>query len=214
MESLIKMQARYTGASDAKVSASADKQRNLLVSQGNPDYLETRRRGNAWTIWTTDPITPLAALPTTTTRLELYNNGSRVLVVSDLHGYRLTATTVVQSCCLFACVTTQKVIPTVDVSEIIYSLSGKDLITPTAASEVVPATGTTIVPNGWQPYGPPITRILHAATPGAGWNVPINGKLQVPPGCSLAVQICASIATASSFHIGVTFDLITMTTES
>lgn len=214
MQFLAKALARYTGGADAEVAVSADKQRNLLIAQGNPEYMETRRRGDAWTIFTTTAITPLAALPTTTARLELWNNGSRVAVVSDLHAYRLTATTVVQSSVLFACVTTVKATPSAFTAQNFFSLSGKDFITPVETSEMVTGIGTTIVANGWQPYGPPITRILQAATPGEGWSVPINGKLQIPPGCSLALQICASVATASSFHIGVTFDWVTMAIEA
>jgi len=211
MASLMKMLARYTGGGDAEVAVSADKQRNALVSQGNPDYLEVRRRGEGWNIMTSSALTPLAALPTTAAHLEVYNNGSRLIVVSDLHVWRLLGTAVVLGECLFAMISTAKAVPSLTAQNM-YSMSGKAFIVPTATSEVVTGVGTTVIANGWQPYGPP-SMTLNAATPGTGYSVPINGKLIVPPGCSLCLELCASVATATTFHIGVTFDFVSATVE-
>tara|TARA_Y100000310_G_scaffold65548_2_gene61048 strand:- start:7321 stop:7959 length:639 start_codon:yes stop_codon:yes gene_type:complete len=202
---------RFTGGGEAEVNIGADKQKNLLVAQGNPPYAEVRRRGDAWTVFTTTAITPLAARPTTTARLELYNNGARAAVVSDLHAWRLLGTAVGVGEVLFAMLT-KKAVPTLT-AQALYSLSGKDLITPVVTSEMVTGIGTTVVENGWQPYGPP-AGYLAAATPGAGWSVPIDGKLQIYPGMSLCLQIVASVATASAFHIGVTWDWVTMSVEA
>ncbi len=213
MAALLKMMARYTGGGDSEVSVSADKQRNVLVAQGNPSYAETRRRGEGWTVMTQTPLTPLAALPTTASDLELWNNGSRVAVVSDLHVWRLLGTAAVAGEVIFAMITTVKAVPVFTDVEVFHSLSGKEFKTSTVTSELVPGVGTTVVPNGWQPYGPP-SMTLQAATPGTGYNVPINGKLIIPPGCSLCLSLCASIATGSAFHIGVTFDWVEMTIES
>ena len=207
---VIKAIQRFTGGGESPVDAGMDKQKNILVAQGNPPYMEMLRRGDAWTTWTTTAITPLAARPTTTARLELYNNGDRVAVVSDLHAYRLLGTAVGVGETLMAMLT-KKVVPSLT-AQALYSLSGKDLITPVVTSEMVTGIGTTVVENGWQPYGPPAA-YLAAATPGTGWSVPIDGKLQIFPGMSLCLQICASVATASSFHIGVTWDWVTATKE-
>lgn len=209
----MKLISRFTGGGDAEVSASADSLKNLLIAQGIPSYAETRRRGEAWTVQTSTALTPLAALPTTAAHLEVYNNGTRLVVVSDLHAWRLLGTAAVLSECLFAMITTAKAVPTLT-AQVLYSLCGKPLITPTATSEIVTGVGTTVIANGWQPYGQPVGMPTNAATPGQGWSVPINGKLIVPPGCSLCLELCASVATASTFHIGVTFDLVTATLES
>lgn len=212
LPTLLKGLARYTGGLDAEVTPGVDKQSNLLVAQGNPPYMETRRRGEGWNVMTSTALTPLAALPTTAAHLEVYNNGSRLIVVSDLHVWRLLGTAVVLGECLFAMITTKKAIPTLT-AQVLYSMSGKPLITPTATSEVVTGVGTSVIANGWQPYGFP-SMTLNAATPGTGYSVPIDGKLQVPPGCSLCLELCASVATASTFHIGCTFDLVTATKEA
>ena len=203
---------RFTGGSDADVTISADKQKNLLVAQGNPSYLETRRRGNGWTVKTVTPATVVVVVPTTLAHLEVYNNGTRLMVVSDLFMWRLLGTAVAQMTALWAVVTTQKAIPTND-ALVLYSMSGKALWTPTATSEVVTSEDSTIIDNGWQPFGYPATG-LGAATPGIGQSVAIDGKLTVPPGCSLCVTVTGNVNTASAVHCGATFDLVDASQES
>ncbi len=212
MAFLAKALARYTGGLDAEVSASADRQKNLLTAQGNPSYTEVRRRGQGWTVQNSTAQAAIAALPTTTAHLELFNNGSRVAVVSDLHLWRLVGTAVGLGEILFAQITTVKAVPTLT-AQTLFSMNGKAFIVPTATSEMVTGVGTTVIANGWQPYGFPAA-YLGAATPGTGSHIPIDGKLQIPPQCSLCLCVIASVNTASAFHLGVTFDWVTMTQEA
>jgi len=212
MEFIAKALARYTGGNEDKVAASADAQKNLLVGLGNPGYTETRRRGEGWTVITSTALAAEVGLPTVTADLEMYNNGSRIAVVSDLHLWRLLGTAVGVGECIFAMITTAKAIPTLTAQNL-FSMSGKAFIVPTATSEMVTGVGTTVIANGWRPYGP-AAGYLAAATPGTGFNVPINGKLQIPPGCSLCITVVASVATVSAFHIGATFDWIEAKQES
>ncbi len=212
MAFLAKMKAFYTGGNSAELEASGDRQKDLLVAQGNPPYTETRRRGQGWTVQCSTAQAAIAALPTTTAHLELYNNGSRLIVVSDLHLWRLIGSAVGLGEILFAMITTAKAVPTLT-AQTLFSMNGKAFIVPTATSEVVTGIGTTVIANGWQPYGFPAA-YLGAATPGTGSSVPIDGKLQVPPGCSLCLCVIASVNTASAFHLGVTFDMISATQEA
>jgi len=211
MQSLIKVKNNFTGGLESEVNAVADAQKNILTSAGNPGYFETRRRGDSWNIMTSTEFAALVAVPTTTARLEVYNNGSRLLVVSDLHMWRLIGTAVAVGETLWAMVTTAKAIPSLT-AQTMYSLCGKAFKVPTATSEVVTGVGTTVIANGWAPYGAP-QAYLGAATPGAGQSAPIDGKLIVPPGCSLCIQVAASVNTASAFYCGVTFDLVTGSVE-
>lgn len=198
--------------SGLEVSQKGDQNGNGLVAQGNPSYLETRRRGDGWTCKTVTPATALVTIPTTTAHLEIYNNGSRLLVVSDLYMFRLLGTAVGQFESLWAMVTTQKAIPTND-ALVLYSMSGKASIVPTATSEIVTSEDSTVIANGWQPFGYPSSG-LGTATPGAAQSVAIDGKLTVPPGCSLCVAVVGSLNTASSMHCGATFDLVSATQET
>lgn len=214
MPVLAKLISYFTGGLDAEVSAGADSLKNLLVAMGNPAYLETRRRGNAWTVMTATAPTALVDVPTTLAHLELYNNSTnKLLVVSDLHLWRLLGSTVVEAECLFAMITTMKTVPGTP-ALVLYSLSGKALLTPTVNAEIVTAVTTTVVANGWMPYGLPTSRTLGAATPGTGGRIPIDGKLVVPPGCSLCLAGVSSVNTATCLHVGVTFDVVTAAMES
>ncbi len=191
---------------DVELDGKADQSSNALVAQGNPSYMEVRRRGDGWTCKTVTPATVVVVVPTTLAHLEIYNNGSRLMVVSDLFMWRLLGTAVAQMTSLWAVITTQKAIPTSD-ALVLYSMSGKALITPTATSEIVTSEDSTIIDNGWQVYGYPQTG-LGAATPGTGYSVAIDGKLTVPPGCSLCVTVTGNANTASAVHCGATFDLV------
>ncbi len=214
MHFIMKAIKAFTGGNDAEVDAVMDAHRNLLVSQGNPSYMETRRRGEAWTVMTATAPTALIDVPTTLAHLELYNNSvTKLLVVSDLHMWRLLGSTVVEGECLFAMITTRKAVPGTP-ALVLYSLSGKALVTPTVSSDIVTAVGTTVVANGWMPYGLPTSRTLGAATPGTGQRIPIDGRLVVPYGCSLCLAGVSSVNTATCLHVGVTFDVVTALVES
>lgn len=185
--------------------AESDEFGNTLFAKGMLDYAELTRRGNGWTIITETAFDPVAAVPTTVAELEVYNNTTdQVLIVADLFAFQLLSTAATQTYSIWAMVTTQKAVPTLAALEM-YSLSGRQPITPTANGAVVPGAGTTVVANGWRPYGNVQAWGTAAATPGNGWSADINGKLLVPPKCSLAVAIAGSIATASSFHCGASF---------
>lgn len=212
MTALQKLTQYFTGGA-AEVTGSADAQKNQLVAQGNPAYAEIRRRGQGWSVAAVTAFAALVDFPTTTARVEIYNNGNRLAVVSDLHCFRLLGTAVGVGECIWAMVTTAKAVPTLTALNM-FSMSGKAFITPTATSEIVTGVGTTVVANGWMPYGAP-NAYLAAATPGSGWSVPVDGKLIVPPGCSLCLQVVASVNTAAAFQtLGATFDMVTATVEA
>ncbi len=198
--------------SSVEVSGKADAQTNQLVAQGNPSYAEIRRRGEGWSVAAVTAFAALVDFPTTTARVEIYNNGSRLAVVSDLHCFRLLGTAVGVGECIWAMVSTAKAVPTLTALNM-FSMSGKAIVTPTATSEIVTGVGTTVIANGLMPYGASVA-YLAAATPGAGWSVPIDGKLIIPPGCSLCLQVVASVNTAAAFQtLGATFDLVSATVE-
>ncbi len=203
----MKMRQRFTGGNDTPVDPGADAQKNLLVASGNPSYAEVRRRGEGWTVQTTTLFAPLVAIPTTTAILELYNNGSRLLVVSDLFAMHVLATAVVQTHAIYAGITTKKKSPTLTALAV-NSLSGKELKTTSVDSELVTGVGTTIISNGWRPWGGLQNFNLGAATPGESWSVPVDGKLVVPPGASLVLHVAGALATASSFQMGCDFDWV------
>lgn len=209
----IRGRQNYTGGGDVQVNISADQQKNLMVGLGNPPYLETARRGQGWTVSLTSGVAPLVAAPSTTAALEVFNNSTtRTLVVRDLFIFRLLGTAAAQTWSLWAMVTTTKVVPTLTALTL-YSTEGKTAITPTAASEVVTGVGTTVIANGWRPYGPPVGYITEAALPNAALSVPIDGKIIIPKGCSLCLHAVGA-TTAGTVIVGFSYDLVTATVEA
>lgn len=209
MSFLMKLR-RKTGATSEAVEMGGDQHGNAFVGQANPSYMETRRRGEGWSVISA-AFTSIVALPTVTAAEELYNNGSRLLVVSDLHLFQLSTTAATDGATIWAMVSTIKAQPTLAALNL-YSLSGRAIVATTAAGELVTAAGTTVVANGWMPYGNP-AGVTASADPCRGHSVPINGKLIVPPGCSLCLQVTDNTGGASGTQVGVTFDWVTATVE-
>ena len=203
----------YTGGGDAMVNINADANKGLQVYQGLPPFAETQRRGDGWTVGTATLFAPLVAYPTTTAALEVYNNGERTMVISSLYASQILATAVVQTFAIYAMISTAKVVPTLTALNV-YSLSGKAIVVPTAAGEIVTGVGTTVIANGWRPWGSVQAWALAAATPGNSWSAEIDGRLIVPPGCSICLHVVGALATASSFQAGLSFDWDSMTVEA
>jgi len=204
--------ANRGGSNDGGQSAVQSNQLNeLLIAGGLPQYTEMTRKGNGWTVQTATAFAPVAAVPTTTARLEIFNNTSgTVLVVKDLFAFQLLSTAATQTYGIWAMVTTSKAAPTNTALDLM-SLSGKAKVTTTAAGPIISAVDTTVVANGWRPYGSVQSWGTAAATPGNSWSAPVDGGLLVPYLSSLCVVVAGSIATASSFHCGASFYVASIT---
>lgn len=209
----VRGQLNYTNSGSGLVNIAADGSRNLLTAQGQPAYLETARRGGGYTVQLASGVAPLVAAPTTVAALELFNNSAtQVLVIRDLFAFRLLGTAAAQTYSLWAQVTTTKAVPTLTALTL-FSMSGKASLTPTAVSDVVTGVGTTVVANGWRPYGPPVAYVTEAATPMNAFSVEMNGRIIVPRNTSLCLHAVGS-TTAGTLILGCTYDLVTATVES
>lgn len=194
----------------ANANLNVDAANNLQVSAGRPPYMDTSLLGQGWTISTSTLFTPLTAVPTTTAALEIFNGGTRVFVIRDLFAEQILSTAATQTYAIYAMVTTTKAVPSLTALTV-FSLNGKATMTPTAASEVVTGVGTTVVANGWRPYGNVQAWGTAAATPGNSWSAFVGGAIIVPPNCSVALHVVGSIATASTFQVGCSFDILAAT---
>ena len=162
--------------------------------------------GSMWNVQTATLFAPLTAVPTTVAALEIWNNtttgGGMSMIVTDLYAEQILATAASQTYAIYAMVTTAKAAaPTLGALSV-FSQSGKAAYTTTASTRIVTGVGTTVAANGWRPWGSVQSWGTATATPGNAWNAPVDGRLIVPPGCSLALHIVGSLATASSFHVG------------
>ncbi len=174
----------------------------LFVAQDGPPYLEITRQGGHWNAISAAG-TPLVVIPTTLCILELFNNvNSGVhMVITDLFNFHLLGTAALHQQAIWAEVTPPKAIPSLS-AIVIGSQSGRAPYTSTVGSHVVSAAGTTVVSAGWRPWGTAGSGVVSTALPGEAFSVPVDGKMIVPPGCSLALTVTDALATASSCQVG------------
>lgn len=178
---------------------------DLLVAGGGAEFTESVRLGNTWSVMS-GAGTPLVVIPTTLCILEIFNgSGDKTLEVMDLSLFHLLGTAALHNISLWAEVTAEKAAPTL-AALVVGSSSGKAPYTTTAGTRVVTAAGTTVVTGGWRPFGMPGPGVVSTALPGEAWSVPVNGKLLVPPRCSLAITAVDALATGSSVQVGATWN--------
>ena len=209
-------QYRYRGgASDGQYNAPVtNEHKELIVAGGLPNYTELVRRGKVWRVKIGTATAPIAAVPTTTARLEIFNpvSASDSIVVLGLYAFQLLSTAATQTYSIWGQVTGIKAAPTA-AALVIASANGSDPITGATGSFVVPAVDTTVVDTSWMPFGNVQTWGTAAALPGNAWYAPVDGALIAPPGHSVCVAAAGSIATASSFIIGALFAYVNITNE-
>ncbi len=174
----------------------------LFVALDSPPYFEITRQGGHWNAISAAG-TPLVVIPTTLCILELFNNTQSGvnMVVTDMFLFHLLGTANLHQLSVWAEVTPPKAIPSLSAISI-GSQSGRAPYTSTVGSHVVSAAGTTVVSAGWRPWGTPGSGVVSTALPGEAWSAPVDGKMIVPPGCSLAITAVDALATASSVQVG------------
>lgn len=166
-----------------------------MLNNGFGRKTELTRRGRGWQTMATSAVAALVVRPTTVAALEIYNgNGAGLaLVIERIFTQNLVSTAVNSNGGLWAMITAPKAAP----SSASLALRGKAGLTTYGkingyGGGVVNAVGTTVVDNGWFPYGPNYTA-SNAAAPGGSFEADIAGALIVPSGCSLCVHVVGSI---------------------
>lgn len=177
---------------------------DLYIAQGRAAaYTEIARGGEMWSLISAAG-TPLVVIPTTLCILEIWNNTQRTFEVIDLFLFHLLGTAAVHNQSIWAEVTAPKASPALQASTVVGSHSGKAPYTATLGTDLVPGAGTTVVSAGWRPWGTPGSGLVSTALPGEAFSVPVDGKMIVPPRCSLAITCVDALATASSVQVGAT----------
>ncbi|KKN74343.1 hypothetical protein LCGC14_0391440 [marine sediment metagenome] len=208
LEAVIKAFRRSGPAGGDDGVLQTNEEGDLFVAQGNAaPYTEITRRGATFNAMSA-AAAPLVAKPTTVCIFELYNNTEdRVMEIQDLFLFHLLYTAALHNQSLWACVVGEKAAPSLAASITIGSQSGEPPVTATAASPVVPGAATTVIANGWRPWGFGQPIISATTLPGEAFSVPVDGKLLVPPRRSLAISVVDSLATGSSVQVGASWAL-------
>jgi len=201
-------------AAGTEIGLQSDQSQNFLVAQGGGMYTEMARAGGVWNVMNA-AHTPLVVFPSTLAKLEIYNHATSgmTMEILELTVFELLGTAAVHNVSIWAMVSAPKAAPST-ASLVIGSQSGRASYTDTAATRVTTGAGTTVVANGWRPFGPPNPAATQTATPGMAYSVPVNGQLVVPPGCSLCLASVDALATASSVQIGAVWNERFLTTVS
>ena len=161
----------------------------LLVAPSATRYEYPSSLGLGWATMATSAVAALVVRPTTTAAFELFNNnvaGGPSFIIDRLFSQWLVSTAAAASAAIWAMVTAPKSAPS-SASLAVTGNYGKSY-----GGNAVNAVGTTVVANGWYPYGPSVSG-SGTATPSGSWEAQIEGRLIVPPQCSLCVHVVASL---------------------
>ena len=190
------------GPSDATRQAGFNGNGDLLVAAGSvPRYTEAARRGNGYSTMATGAVAALVVRPTTTAALEIQNvTPGKVMVVDRLFTHWLVQSTTAlgSGAGIYAMVTQPVSVQITDAALSIRSLSGK----PPQNKTVLTAASTTVVDNGWFPYGYTAKHeSAGAVVPGGILEALVEGRLLVPYMSSLCLHVVSGY-TGDTFTSG------------
>jgi len=170
-----------------------------IIAQGLPIGTEMVRKGRAWGTMTVTAAAGLVVRPSTLAAFELWNgqpSGGSSLIIDRLFFFNLVSTAVVEGFSGWAQVATVKAAPS-SASLAVRGNSGKQGYTGLAVN----AIGTTVLDNGWFPWGNAYNKAAGGVVPFGAITAEVNGRLIVPPGCSLCLHVVSSLV-GDTFTMG------------
>ena len=180
-----------------------------LIAGGLPPYTECVRRGTGWATMSTAAVAGLVVRPTATAAFEIFNgyaSGGRSLIIDRLFWHNLVSTNVIESFTGWAAVTAPKAAVAAG-SFVVRGSSGKAYPGP-----VIAAAGTTVIDSGWFPWGGGFTKGAGGVVPHGAICAEVNGRLIVPPQCSLCLHVVSSLV-GQTFTQGASWFEETITIE-
>ena len=213
LESLLKVVRRGGSQDTQNASVHGNEQNDLFIAQGAPPYTDLARRGRGWSVVTATPFAPQVVLPATIAKLEVKNgHATQLMVIDRVWAWQLLGTAAAQAYAVFAQV--GAAVQSAITGLVVYSANGSSKYTSVAGSPAEVAIDQTVVANGWQPFGAVQAWGTAAATPGPANVGEVEGRLVVEPGMAVHVTVTGSLATASSFHCGVSWYFLGLTNEN
>ncbi len=174
----------------AQAQAASNEFAEQLVAGGLPPYTEMTRKGRGWATMSTAAVAGLVVRPTTVCALELWNGnsvGSYSLIIDRLWWFNLVSTAAAEAFSGWAQVTASKATPST-ASLVVRGNSGKAY-----QGAVVNAVGTTVIDSGWFPWGSNFGLVSGGVTPLGCLDKNVEGRLIVPPQCSLCLHVVSSL---------------------
>ena len=188
------------GSSGTELEMSVDSAGNQFVALGALPYSELTRLGQGWQTMSTSAAAALVARPSTLAAVEIWNGyQDRSLEIDRLFAHELVTSTtgLGGGAGIWACVSAPVVAgPSITALTIIGN-SGK-----TYNGLVRTGVGTTVVANGWFPWGAAVKKeSAGAVVPGGQIVAEVNGRITVPPYASLLIHVVSGYA-ADTFTMG------------
>jgi hypothetical protein len=190
--------AQRKGTTNYQGTAAGNEVNEQLVAQGLPPYTEMARLGQGWSTMSVSAVAGLVVRPTTVAAYEIFNGyptGGKSLIIDRIFAHNLVGIVAANSFVLWAGVASVKAAVTSG-SFVVRGHSGKAYGGP-----VIAAASTTVVDPGWFPWGIGGTASVGTALPMSGCVAPVEGRLIVPPQCSLCLHVVSS-TTAMTFTQG------------
>lgn len=177
----------------------SNSEQELLVAQGNLPYAEMSRRSIGWQVMDTAATAAVVVRPSTVAGLTLYNGSTgataKSYIIDRAFAFNLVTTDVVATYSLWASVHPSMVAPTADITAI-KSMNG----TAAYAGAAIVDTGATVLDSGWFPIGQGEVGNPGTVTPGGVIVAEIGGRLIVPPGGGISINVVASVAGSTFTH--------------
>ena len=162
-----------------------------LVSQEMPPYAEMTRLGQGWSAISVLAVAGLVVRPGTVAAAEIWNGyaaGGPSLIIDRMFWFNLVSTNVIEGFSGWASVTAAKATPSAGANVTVRGNSGKAY-----GGSVVFGLGTTVTDSGWFPWGNAISKGAGGVVPFGAITVEVEGRLIVPPQCSLCLHVVSSL---------------------
>jgi hypothetical protein len=186
------------GNANFQATAQGNENAEQLVAHGLPPYTEMARKGQGWGTMSTAAVAGVVVRPTVTAAFEIFNGyplSGKSLIIDRIFAHCLVGIVAADSFVQWAGVASVKAAVTSG-SFVVRGHSGKAYGGP-----VICAAGTTVVDPGWFPWGIGGTASVGAALPMSGCIANVEGRLIVPPQCSLCLHV-VSTTVALTFTQG------------
>jgi hypothetical protein len=179
------------GSGSATKPITLDDLQGLFMSQKLPPYADEVRRGTGWATMSTAAVAALVVRPSTTAAFEIFNGypgGGKSLIIDRVFFFNLVSTNAIEGFSGWAMVTTAKAAVTTGAFAVTSAYGNKNY-----AGPVIAAASTTVVANGWYPWGNAYQKGAGGVVPFGAISADVQGLLIVPPQCSLCLHVVASL---------------------
>lgn len=179
----------------AQATAQANQLGEQFATMGMPPYTEMVRKGQGWATMSTAAVAALVVRPSTTAAVEIWNGygvAGPSLIIDRLFFFNLVSTAAAEAYSGWAQVTASKAVPSLTALTV-RGNSGKAY-----SGQAQTGVSTTVVDSGWFPWTNNFGIVSGGVTPLGAVVANVEGRLIVPPGCSLCLHVVASL-------VGMTF---------